>query len=143
MTIHVTNDISFDLHGDIEVETLDVGFFETATYADDTPVASVAAVQEYGSADGRIPERPYFRQAVARLENIVPRVLASAMTANGFNLRRRDAERVGEVAVSEIQQSIVNLREPPNAPSTIARKGSTNPLIDEGVMLGSVAYEVR
>lgn len=145
MTIRVTNDIDFRGHGDVDVDTLDVGFFVTATYDDEdnTPVAQVAATHEYGSVVQGVPERPFFRNAIAELEDIIPRVLATAMTANGFNIRRRDAERVGEVSVGKVQESIVNLRTPPNSPATIERKGSSNPLIDEGVMLGSVGYQVN
>ena len=31
----------------------------------------------------------------------------------------------------------------PNAPATIARKGSSTPLIDTGALLNSITYEVR
>ena len=35
-----------------------VGFFSTAKYEDQTPVATVAAVQEFGAPKASIPERP-------------------------------------------------------------------------------------
>ena len=51
-------------------------------------------------------------------------------------------ERVGIVAVGKVQQYMTDLKTPPNAPSTIAKKGSSNPLIDSGAMRQSVTYSV-
>ena len=51
-------------------------------------------------------------------------------------------ERVGIVATGKVQQYMTDLRTPPNAPSTIAKKGSSNPLIDSGMMRQSVTYSV-
>ena len=48
------------------VEELQVGFFATAKYPDGTPVTNVAVWNEFGT--GRIPERPFFRQALAGRE---------------------------------------------------------------------------
>lgn len=49
----------------------------------------------------------------------------------------------GEKAKAAIQEAITDLKEPPNAPSTIKRKHSDNPLIDTGKMRQSVTYSVR
>ena len=49
--------------------------------------------------------------------------------------------KLGILAKGDIQQSIVDLRDPPNAASTIRAKGSSNPLIDTGEMKNSVDYE--
>lgn len=51
-------------------------------------------------------------------------------------------ERVGIVATGKVQQYMTDLRSPPNAPSTIAKKGSSNPLISSGAMRASVTYSV-
>ena len=71
---------------------MEVGFYSTAKYPDGTPVTNVAAWNEFGfesrkyfpvqSKDGTwifikrakpkpIPERPFFRQAVARMDDTV------------------------------------------------------------------------
>jgi hypothetical protein len=44
--------------------TLRVGFLENAKYPDGTPVAAVAAWQNYGT--GSIPPRPFFSNMVAQ-----------------------------------------------------------------------------
>lgn len=49
----------------------------------------------------------------------------------------------GAKAAGIVQDSITELREPPNAESTIKRKKSDNPLIDTGKMRQSVTYVVR
>jgi hypothetical protein len=43
--------------------TLRAGFLENATYPDGTPVATVAAANEFGTR--RIPARPFFRNMIA------------------------------------------------------------------------------
>lgn len=51
-------------------------------------------------------------------------------------------EQVGAFAAGATQQYITDLRDPPNAPYTIEKKGSDNPLIDTGSMRSSVTYKV-
>jgi len=50
--------------------------------------------------------------------------------------------RVGVVAVGEVQEQIRRGDYKPNAESTIARKGSDKPLIDKGRLIQSISYEV-
>ena len=50
----------------IKKSKLEVGFFESATYPDGTPVAYVAAIQEFGHPAGNIPSRPFFRNAISQ-----------------------------------------------------------------------------
>jgi len=47
-------------------------------------------------------------------------------------------EGVGIVAAGATQQFMTDLKTPPNAPYTIKKKGSDNPLIDTGAMRASV-----
>ena len=57
-------------------------------------------------------------------------------------VNRQLAGLVGASAAAAVQHSIVRLREPPNSPYTIARKGSSNPLIDTGTMRTAVSWVV-
>ena len=52
-------------------------------------------------------------------------------------------QRAAEVFQGAIQKEITNLKEPPNSPATIAKKGSSNPLIDSGDMRKSVKWKLR
>lgn len=143
------------------VDELAVGFFSTARYQDGTPVTNVAAWNEYGTRrrDGsvHIPERPFFRKALASVQGKVDNILAKVDTEK-MVVDRKVASLLGETVKSEIQTSIRNLRFPPNAPITISGgwmrnargklirikgKRSSNPLIDTGFMRLSVSYEVK
>ena len=47
------------------------------------------------------------------------------------------------VAVAAMQQTIKDLKTPPNAASTIAAKKSSNPLIDTGLLVNTVTFKIR
>jgi len=51
-------------------------------------------------------------------------------------------EVIGQIAVGKVQKYMIDLRSPPNAPSTVKQKGSSNPLIDTGALVQSVTYSV-
>jgi hypothetical protein len=50
---------------------------------------------------------------------------------------------LGEFLQAKIQTKIRRLKDPPNAASTIARKASSNPLVDLSQLLQSIRYEVH
>ena len=118
-----------------------VGFFPDKKYddADATPVALVAAIQEFGLAGN--PERPFFRQSIAQLEQDLGRRLARILDPKTMTVSAADAEEIGRYAVGVVQDHIQNLRDPANAASTIELKdGKNNPLIDSGEMFDAVDY---
>lgn len=51
-------------------------------------------------------------------------------------------EGVGLVAAGKVQEYMTELKTPPNAKSTIRKKGSDNPLIDTGALRASVTSKV-
>ena len=55
----------------------------------------------------------------------------------------RMLEQLGAMAVGEVQKYVTELDTPPNAPSTIRQKGSSNPLINTGALRQSITYEVH
>lgn len=117
-----------------------VGFFATATYPDRTPVTNVAAKNEFGGE--RTPARPFMANAFAAARPKVQQLLMSQVNPGRMIVTTKTAEMVGLLVQSEIQQSITDLRSPPNSPVTIARKRKSNPLIDTGFMRMSTTYEV-
>ena len=123
------------------VSGVKVGFFSTARYQDGTPVAAVAAWNEFGTKT--IPERPFFRRALAEAERGVSNILAKGIETKKMVVDERLAGRVGAYVAGQVMESISALKGPPNAPETIARKGSTNPLIDTGMMRASVGWSVE
>lgn len=88
-----------------KIPSVKAGFFKTATEADGTPVASIAAVQEFGAVvQGRgghpivIPPRPFLRQTIARCRNAWVRQLADALRAS---LRTRAGTPSGGVGATQ------------------------------------------
>ena len=129
------------------VETLRVGFFRTAKYPDGTPVAAVAAWNEFGTrtkgGSQHIPERPFFRQALRKVQSDVSELVQDGINSKTMVVDDLLADRLGGLVAGAVQENIRDLKSPPNAPSTIARKGSDNPLIDEGKMRTSVTWEAK
>lgn len=105
----------------------------------DPEVAQYATFNEFGTAD--IPERPFFRESLRKNRTKYGKALGRALQ------RDLAADRalglIGAEAAADLQESITTLRTPPNAPSTVAQKGSSNPLIDTGRMRQSVTFDVR
>ena len=118
-----------------------VGFFSASAYPDGTKTALVAAAQEFGLAG--LPERPFFRQAIAIIEKELPRQLRGIINPETMEISAGDAARIGRFAVDTIQARINDLTDPKNAETTILRKGSDNPLVDTGELHDAVDYEAE
>lgn len=118
---------------------LRVGFLANAKYPDGTPVAAVAAWNNYGT--GRAPPRPFFSNFIANNQKQWPDDMAKLLKRNEY-----DADTVlnlmGERMKGQLQKEIRDLVAPPLAKSTIARKGFDKPLIHHSIMINSVDYKV-
>ena len=107
----------------------------------DADMLLVAAANEFGT--DTIPARPFMRggfdqnqRALGRTaQRLWNQVLAGTLTA------RQALGLLGEQHQGQVQQYIVALSTPQNADSTIARKGSSNPLNDEGRLRNSIRWE--
>lgn len=106
-------------------------------------VAEYAAYNEFGTS--RIPARPFMRTAFddnqQKLERMVLRagrevVLGKITGAQFFN-------GVGLQMQNVIKRQIRSNMDPRNAISTVKAKGSDHTLIDTGVMLSNVTFEIR
>lgn len=164
-------------------DALKVGFLANATYPDGTPVAMVAAVNEFGGTIEipehtqdlhfkynertdeishrfvrkdkasftqtvvvpahkiTVPPRPFFRNTIAAKSPEWGSDLGKLMVRYDFDAAQALGQ-MGERIKGQIQQSIVDLKDPPNKASTLRQKAGTNPLVDTGHMLNSVDYEV-
>ena len=119
-----------------------IGFLENATYPGGTPVAMIAAIQNFGAPRAGIPPRPFFSNMIADKSDEWPSAIANLLPANNYDVERVLA-LAGEAIAGQLRQSIVDTNAPPLAESTIARKGHSKPLVDTGHMLRSVSYEVQ
>jgi hypothetical protein len=94
----------------------------------------------------RIPERSFLRATVKDRQNQkkyadfikrgLQKMLEGKATSNDV------ASLLGQEVQFDIQQKILEIKDPPNSPMTIQRKKSSNPLIDTGHLRQSIRFEV-
>lgn len=109
-------------------------------------LVALAATHEYGSSDGHVPERSYLRRTFSMKQEVF--VAASAKIARGLLNGKIDLEKAGNLlgalGATEVKKTITEGDgvPPPLAASTIARKGSSRPLVDTGRLLNAITWEV-
>lgn len=107
---------------DLGGKKLEVGWFESALYDEGTPVAGIAAVQEFGTVSGGIPPRPFMRPAVeehekdwrAFADQELKKVTAEEQSMTQF------LEKLGLLVSGQIRKNIAQLTSPPLSPITLA-----------------------
>lgn len=101
-----------------------------------------AASNEFGTE--KIPERSFLRSIVDEKRREFRKFIDKnkVLIVQGPLQRRQVLTRLGLLAEKEIVMKIDRGPFVPNRPSTIARKGSSKPLIDTGRMRGSVISKV-
>jgi hypothetical protein len=113
-------------------------------------VGRLAGVHEYGAAIRIgstviiIPERSFIRATLAEKRTDIF-ALVSRLNDRVLTGRMSEDQALGLIgtkAVGEIQKRMARGIQPENAPSTIAAKGSSKPLIDTGRLRQSVTYAV-
>jgi hypothetical protein len=121
-----------------------IGFFGDG----DSPVNNIAyraSILEFGTKDRRIRPRPFQRNAFDKQNNDLfefSMKLYNKLLAGQISTFRY-IRLLNEWYVSKIINEIRNGVFLPLSPITIARKGSTKPLIDKGIMIGSVRTKVE
>ena len=105
-------------------------------------VAQVAMWNELGTS--HMPSRPFLRMSgddnVDKINSMCQSSLKEVVNGGGAE---QCLKKLGVFAVSLIQKKIEDGSFAPNAPSTIAKKGSDKPLIDTGRMRQSTKYVIR
>lgn len=120
----------------------DVGVFSGSTYPDGTPVAYVAAIQEYGAGD--TPERAPIRTADISVRDKLADIIVSDLEGEDGAITDRTVMKLGAAHVDEIKGKITSIRTPPNDESTLEEKApKSNPLINSGLFLRSITYRTR
>lgn len=115
-------------------------------YEDGLTIATIAAVNEFGTADGHIPARPFLRPGVENRAEMYLRLVEKDMpdVLSGKHPMDRLLKRLGELSRDGVKQAINDTYSPANAESTIRQKGSDHPLIDTGIagLLGAINYVI-
>lgn len=119
-----------------------VGIHEGAPQPEngDLNMATLGAVLNFGTQDGHIPERPWLEPGIQASAQEISDTIADAI--EGGKDLDGTLEMVGVVASGGVRQYMTDLKTPPNAESTIKRKGSANPLIDTGALRASVTHAI-
>lgn len=87
-----------------------------------------------------IPARPWLEPGVASATPEVLLTIQDGMEAG--QSMDQILEAVGVVAAAKVKVYMTELKTPPNAASTIRKKGSSNPLIADGHLRQSVTHKV-
>lgn len=130
--------------GHVKVGVLDAGPGGVSYPSGGLTVAEIAALQEFGSSDGHTPERSFMRSTLEAKRDklremsvdLIDKILAGEM----------DVERakgiLGAYLAAEMKKTITTGEgvPPPNAPSTVAEKGSSRPLVDSSRMVNAITW---
>lgn len=115
-----------------------VGIIESMTYPNGELVAQVGYWNEYGT--DAIPPRPFFRTAVENNRDKLGSMFVRAVQKHEPETAMR---MVCEHMVDEFKMSVLTWTDPPNAPSTIRKKGFDSPLRGNDKLLrNSFSYEI-
>lgn len=101
--------------------------------------AQIGAINHFGTE--KIPARPFLDKGIEREKDTISKVIADELSQG--KKPREVMKVVGELAVRGVIRQIDDTYTPPNAPSTIAKKGSSHPLIDTGELRRSITYKLR
>ena len=122
-----------------------VGILQDEPASENFSLLDLAVTHEFGSKDGRIPQRSFMRATcdakrdahfglISRLQQKIIEGRVGIGQALGT---------IGSVIEKDIVQSINAGIAPQLKPATIKRKKSSKALIDTGRLKGSIAHEVR
>jgi len=130
-----------------EKHYVDIGVFGTAVTSEGMPVAEYGAYNEFGSISrpNHPPKRSFIRVPLqsgqGKITNYVKKHAQDHLEAGDVKALFEDIGIAGESVIQEAFDS----RGPgwaPNAESTVKRKGSDAPLIDEGLLRHAITHRV-
>ncbi len=119
-----------------------VGWFEGVNYEDGTPVAGIAAQNEYGNPALSIPARSFMRPAIDEHSSEWSNIMAKGAKAasEGSVTMNQVFTVLGEKVSAQIKNKIVSGNHAPLSPITIAlRKHRDNGVKITGSFVGAVA----
>lgn len=108
-------------------------------------MVQLASIHEFGLPSRKIPRRPFIRTSVdlyeSELFDLKSKQIGSILDAK--STADMVVKKVGAWMVGKIKKVFIEGNFKPNARSTIARKKSSQPLIDTGRLRQSINYEVK
>jgi hypothetical protein len=127
--------------------TLSVGVFSDAvnsTGKNTSYAADYAITNEYG--DDHVPERSFMRSTLDEKQEEWSKLMGDVLadTTDGKRNIEREIYKIGAIARKDIIAKIDSNINPPNAPSTLKKKGKgkNKTLIDQGVLRNSIEARI-
>lgn len=111
--------------------------------------AELAYLHTNGCPAQHIPARPFLEPALAQEGvkhniGVMLKDAANEVLVHGNEEGCKQLwEKAGMMGRDAVKSYMAGGVPPPNAPSTVAMKGSSTPLIDTGALLSSITYAVR
>jgi phage gpG-like protein len=105
----------------------------------------IGGVHEFGTMNGRVPERSFIRSTM-HAQEVKIKGWCAALMKQVVELKitvPNALGKLGELLTAEMKRTIRAGIPPALKQETIDRKGSSKPLIDTGQLLNSITYEVR
>ncbi len=108
-------------------------------------LAARGAVHEYGTKSGKIPSRPFNRDAFDNNFKDLLRLIQKEMNSllQEMSNATKMLKRLGEWFTGEVKESITIGRFVPLKEKTKKAKGSSRPLIDTGQMRGAITHKEK
>ena len=99
---------------DLEGLESKIGWFESAKYDEKTPVAMVAAQNEFGNVQQNIPPRPFFRPTIAEHQKLWQQQMASGAKAimSGNETAATVMEKISGQAAGQVREKITEIQSP-------------------------------
>ncbi len=110
-----------------------VGIFKDDNNDSNLTTADIAFINENGGTN--IPSRPALNIATEKFTEAENIVLDSNM--------KKMAHEIGTKLAKMMKKEIKDMKVPPNAPSTILKKGFNDPLIDTKKYLKGISYKIN
>ncbi len=122
-----------------------VGVLQDEPVAKGFSLVDLATVHEFGSADGRIPQRSFFRSTLQSQKQKHLRLITQLQNLYiiGKLSLKQALTQLGEAVRGDIIETISHGVEPKLTAGTVKRKKSSQPLIDTGRLKGSITHQVR
>lgn len=134
-----------------------VGWFESAKYEDGTPVAYVAAIQEFGDPSHNIPPRSFMRTTSKEQTTHWKEILTQGakLVVKGELTIAALMEMIGLGAAGDIRKKISEITSPPLKVATVKARlrgkkqgnyvslTAAKPLIDTKVMINTLGNKVE
>jgi phage gpG-like protein len=138
----------------VDKNVLSVGILQpeaSIVYKSGATMGQIAEWNEFGvprDSGTRIPARPFMRQTFRKKKNIDiaikgMSVKGSKAMSNPTHIPQVILGAVGKSLAAEMKRTIRAFDKPKNADSTIKKKGKDDPLVESGLMMNSVRYEVK